>query len=195
MMLKVLLKRLAIIVLIMGLSGCSATKDVKLRNYVQDKKRVDQDLGGALGNWESSPEVRDDEDRKETRRVYVLEVSKEALTDVNVTEIEIEETMRSSSPEKLQNRVQKKKITRTTMPKLNIPSFDDDYDVTDENEVSHKFSKFIDYTVEKNDTLQKISKKFYDSYAKWHKIYDVNKTAIKNPDNIKPGIVIKIPVE
>jgi len=52
---------------------------------------------------------------------------------------------------------------------------------------------FVEYTVEKDDTLQKISKKFYDSYSKWPRIYEANKAVIPNPDKIQPGIVIQIP--
>ena len=43
--------------------------------------------------------------------------------------------------------------------------------------------------------VQKISKKFYDSYSAWPQIYEINKDVIGNPDRIKPGIVIQIPME
>ncbi|MBN1869684.1 MAG: LysM peptidoglycan-binding domain-containing protein [Candidatus Omnitrophica bacterium] len=52
-----------------------------------------------------------------------------------------------------------------------------------------------EYTVQKGDTLQKISKKFYDSYSKWPKIYEANKSVISDPDKIKPGIVLQIPMQ
>jgi len=49
------------------------------------------------------------------------------------------------------------------------------------------------YKVEKDDTLQKISKKMYGSYGKWTKIYDANKAVIKDPNFLKPGITLTIP--
>jgi nucleoid-associated protein YgaU len=49
------------------------------------------------------------------------------------------------------------------------------------------------YTVQKDDTLQKISKKIYGSYGKWYKIYEANKDKIKNPNILKPGMVLTIP--
>ena len=49
------------------------------------------------------------------------------------------------------------------------------------------------YTVQKDDTLQKISKKVYGSYGKWYKIYEANKDRIKNPNFVKPGTVLTIP--
>ena len=51
------------------------------------------------------------------------------------------------------------------------------------------------YTVQKNDTLQKISHKFYGTTRKWGLIYKNNKGIIKSPDKVYPGLRIKIPVE
>ncbi len=52
-----------------------------------------------------------------------------------------------------------------------------------------------EYTVGPNDTLQKISQKFYGSMHKWSKIYEANKDQLKGPDKIKPGQVLKIPTD
>ena len=54
---------------------------------------------------------------------------------------------------------------------------------------------FRPYTVDKDDTLQKIAKKFYDSYGKWTRIHEANKSVIPNPDRIKPGTVLQIPMD
>jgi phage tail protein X len=51
------------------------------------------------------------------------------------------------------------------------------------------------YKVQKGDTLQKISQKFYGTTKKWQKIYEANKGALKAPDKIYPGQTINIPVE
>ena len=51
-----------------------------------------------------------------------------------------------------------------------------------------------EYVVEKDDTLQKISKKVYGSYSKWTRIYDANRDVIKDPNFLKAGILLKIPV-
>lgn len=50
------------------------------------------------------------------------------------------------------------------------------------------------YTVQKNDTLQRISQKFYGTTRKWQIIYEENKSVIKNPDKVYPGMKIQIPV-
>jgi nucleoid-associated protein YgaU len=49
------------------------------------------------------------------------------------------------------------------------------------------------YVVQKDDTLQKIAKKVYGSYGKWYKIYEANKSKIKNPNILKTGTVLTIP--
>jgi len=53
---------------------------------------------------------------------------------------------------------------------------------------------FQKYTVQKGDTLQKISEKFFGTTKKWTKIYDANSEALKGPNKIYPGQVINIPV-
>jgi nucleoid-associated protein YgaU len=51
------------------------------------------------------------------------------------------------------------------------------------------------YTVQKGDTLQKISKKFYGTTKKWKKIYEANTAVLKGPDKVYPGQTINIPVD
>lgn len=53
----------------------------------------------------------------------------------------------------------------------------------------------VQYTVEKDDTLQSIAKKFYDSYNQWTRIYEANKSVIGNPDRIRAGTVLEIPMD
>ncbi len=52
---------------------------------------------------------------------------------------------------------------------------------------------YTEYKVEKNDTLQKISQKFYGTTKKWMKLYNENKDVLSSPDKIYPGLVIKVP--
>ena len=49
------------------------------------------------------------------------------------------------------------------------------------------------YTVQKGDTLSKISKQFYGDANKYKKIFDANKDQLKDPDKIQPGQVLRIP--
>jgi len=58
-----------------------------------------------------------------------------------------------------------------------------------------KSGSFQKYTVEKNDTLQKISQKFYGTTKKWAKIYEANRDVLKTPDRVYPRQVLNIPEE
>lgn len=49
------------------------------------------------------------------------------------------------------------------------------------------------YTVQKKDTLQKISSKFYGTTKKWKMLYNANTDVLKNPNKVYPGMKIKIP--
>jgi nucleoid-associated protein YgaU len=49
------------------------------------------------------------------------------------------------------------------------------------------------YTVVKGDSLSKIAKRLYGDAQQWKQIYEANKDTIKNPDQIYPGQVLKIP--
>ena len=49
------------------------------------------------------------------------------------------------------------------------------------------------YTVQKGDTLSKISKQFYGDANAYKKIFDANRDQLKDPDKIQPGQVLRIP--
>jgi nucleoid-associated protein YgaU len=49
------------------------------------------------------------------------------------------------------------------------------------------------YTVQKGDTLSKISKQFYGDANKYMKIFDANKPMLSDPNKIYPGQNLRIP--
>lgn len=51
------------------------------------------------------------------------------------------------------------------------------------------------YKVQKGETLQKISRKFYGTTKKWPLLYKANKDKLKSPDKVFPGQVLVIPGE
>jgi len=171
-----------IIGIVFILVGCG----VQMRSYTQVRERVDQEPSGNAGYLMGTAPATDTTNVKKTRKVYVVEFSKE----------EQEEDL----------------ATASNAPKTSYESFTDYYGESQESEPSQEriiLPKFedveepvfepsgpteaIEYTVEKDDTLQKISKKFYDSYAKWPRIYEANKDKLPDPNRIKPGIVLTIP--
>ena len=49
------------------------------------------------------------------------------------------------------------------------------------------------YTVQKGDTLSKISKQYYGDPDQYNRIFEANRDQLKDPDKIFPGQVLKIP--
>ncbi|MBU1147380.1 MAG: LysM peptidoglycan-binding domain-containing protein [Candidatus Omnitrophica bacterium] len=62
--------------------------------------------------------------------------------------------------------------------------------VESETKVSKK-----EYTIQKDDTLWKIARAQLGSGHRWKYLYELNKDKIKNPDKLRPGMTIVIPVE
>ena len=54
-----------------------------------------------------------------------------------------------------------------------------------------KEAKF--YTVQSGDSLSKIAKEQYGDMSKYNKIFEANKPMLKDPDEIYPGQVLRIP--
>jgi LysM repeat protein len=51
------------------------------------------------------------------------------------------------------------------------------------------------YTVVKGDTLSKIAKQHYGDANAYHRIFEANRPLLKDPDEIYPGQVLRIPAE
>lgn len=49
------------------------------------------------------------------------------------------------------------------------------------------------HLVRTGDNLWKISRKYYGSGSEWKRIYEANKTEIKNKDFLEPGTILTIP--
>lgn len=143
------------------LYGCGSS-GIHVATYAEDKPRVDQEISGVDNQGYIGGSIRSDNiaERRTTRKVYVMEVSKGAG---NIQPVEEGDASSETSKSRAADAV--------------------------------KTEHLVQYTVEKDDTLQKISQKFYNSYSKWTRIYEANKSVIPNPDRIKPGTVLQIPVD
>jgi nucleoid-associated protein YgaU len=196
-MFKNILKGSSIVLSLVFVIGC-ASKGVEVRRYVEIKDRVDQTMEGNAGYLTGVPQPEDRSAFRPTRKIYVVEVSQGDVEEETIMEESAVEESRGidgnsavidesdydeSDYDESDNFIE---VSRGSVVTSNI---DDDTD---------NFSSspsFTEYTVKKDDTLQKISKKFYDSFAKWQRIYDANKGVIDDPDRIKPGTVIQIPMD
>lgn len=165
---------------VLGLGFVFALSGCVVRTYPLTRDRVDQDLAagnrGYLKGQAPAGEVK--KEKKESRTTQVVEI--ELRSPIKF------EKMPKGKPQEIAEPVAKTEevsaqgnsgyITQSISPEIAQPSFEK-------------------YTVQKNDTLQKISKKFYGTTKKWTKIYEANKAILKAPDKIRPGQVLEIPVE
>ncbi len=213
---KDMLKRLSFAVLAFVIGGCATANSEKTagaistRAYVMDKERVDQKMEGNYGYIMGKPVAPDRSEYKKTRKIYVVEVTKEA--EVIGTPSETSSTSDSSVP-KVDTSIPADLMRETPPPAAKqtsssrqpivIPSLDDieetigsspkmkSVEAVDEQPESISLVK---YKVVKGDTLQKIAKKFYNSYSKWPRILEANEDILKDPNSIKEGMVLRIPV-
>lgn len=166
-------------VLILFIYGCGSTS-VGVATYTEDKPRVDQGMeGGNAGYLMGTPKVEDRSQYKKTRKMYVLEVSQGAA-----------DVPSAAAPSQSYDYSVPSYDEPAARPVSRVPGT-----LPMESKPSALTTRLVEYKIEKDDTLQKISKKFYDSYSKWPKIYELNKSVIKNPNVLRPGTVIQIPVE
>lgn len=157
------------------LSGCV------VRTYELTRDRVDQDLAGGNRGYLKGKVPSGQAAQKSTRTTQVVEI--ELRSPIKFEKMP-KETLR---PQSQQEAVEKETIegNRGYITKSNIPEMTEP-----ETKLAAAFKK---YTVQKGDTLQKISQKFYGTTKKWLKIYDANKDTLKGPNKVYPGQVLNIP--
>lgn len=152
------------------LSGCL------VRTYQVTKDRVDQDLtSGNRGYLKGqAPPGALEAERKPTRTLRVVEVE-------------------LGPPIKFEKKAKPKPVKEA--PVVETP---DEQILGNRGFISESQAPLVNlekYRVQKGDTLQKISQKFYGTTKNWTKIYEANKEVLKGPNKIYPGQVIDIPVE
>jgi len=136
------------------------------RTYNLTRDRVDQDLTPASGNRGYIMGVPPEpSERKSTRTTRIFEVE---LGFANKSSAKYPSTTTLA--------------TSTEEPVM--------AQGTQSNSADQNFEK---YTVGKNDTLQKISKKFYGTTKRWMKIYEANKDVLHTPNKLYPGQILNIP--
>jgi len=157
------------------LSGCT------VRSYSVVKDRVDQSLSsGNRGYLSGSRPAGEEMARPTTRSTKVVEIelrsplkfdkAKQAKAAAPAPVVEGQDYTGNQGY-----------VTESSIPES----------IETESVPSQEFEK---YTVQKNDTLQKISQKFYGTNKRYMKIFQANKDVLKAPDKIRPGQVLNIPV-
>lgn len=168
---------------VLFISGCGT-----LSTYTLDREREDQEMTGNAGYLSGTPQKPDRTQYRKTRKTYVVEIQTKGPQE---PQVEIPQVDTRIAPD-LAARPATRQDSEKASP-IRIPAIES---ISPESQaVGFPEGGFSEYTVQENDTLQKISKKFYDRYSRWQKIYDANKDVIKDPNHIKPGTTLKIPRE
>ena len=164
---------------VFGLSGCV------VRTYQVTRERVDQEITGNQGYIMGRAPEGEVKERKPTRTTKVVEIELRSP-------IKFEKMPGAKQPQA------QAAPTEGTQEELNEGNrgyiVERIISETSDTEAPSAGS-FVKYTVQKGDTLQKISQKTFGTTKKWTKIYDANKDVLKGPNQIYPGQVIKIPVD
>ncbi|MFH1191486.1 MAG: LysM peptidoglycan-binding domain-containing protein [Candidatus Omnitrophota bacterium] len=138
------------------------------RTYNLTRDRVDQELSSTSGNrgyiMGKAPEPKE---RKTTRTTRVFEI------ELGSSKSKTQASYPDTTPLSVES-IEKSEIFQPIQAKKANLSFEK-------------------YTVTKNDTLQKISKKFYGTTKSWMKIYEANKDVLRGPDKLYPGQILNIP--
>ncbi len=162
--------------LVVFFSGCV------VRTYSVTKERPDQDLNrGNKGYVEGKQPSSEPKERNTLRTTKVVEV--ELYPPI---------------------KIEKGKKKSRTHKKITAQQFGSEESTGNKGYITESYSPPIlepveivmeKYTVLRDDTLQKIAKKFYGKANNWVKIYDANKDSLKAADKIFAGQVLNVPVE
>lgn len=183
---------LSLVAVVVLSAGCG----LKAQTYVMSKERVDIQKTEGNGGFLMGNSQYQEPDKK-TRKVYILEITK-SIPESEAKRIEQEvSTSTSAVVEREAPQVQAEETPKPAARKIVIPAIKDEEAAPEVKIAAEKVTmgptEAVSYTVQKDDTLQKISKKYYGTYSGWLKIYNANKEKIKNPNLLRSGTVITIP--
>lgn len=170
----------------LGASGCA-----RITTQVVDKPRVDQELEGNRGYLVGSGPAPTQ--RKTTRRMVQTDVEMPTWEELHPwrkpakAEARVPVAAPSAAPE---YSVWEEKAPRPDTRAWQPPA------VVEEPEPALSplpSQPLATYTVEKGDTLEKISEKFYGTTRKWRRIYEANQDVLRSPNRVYPGQKLTIP--
>jgi len=159
---------------IIVLSGC-----LTMRSYTNEEPRKDLDVSGNQGclSGECEQEVRENK-LGDTRAVSVVEVEFGPRELINgIVEGKVREEVIGTEQKEEGIVLANRKMIEA---------------VSQEDLMEGVKAETQYYVVKDNDTLQKISRKFYGTTKQWNFIYETNTDVLKSPDRLYPGTQIKI---
>lgn len=162
------------------LSGCT------VRTYSAVKDRVDQEISGNQGYLTGSAPAGASAPRKFTQRT------------TRVVEIEMSSPVKFEKLKRPPEPIEQPE-TQDTLREGNrgyvegLPAAFEPAPA--ESTQGTAAAEYDTYIVKKDDTLQKVSAKFYGTTKKWAKLFEANKDKLKGPDKLRAGQELRIPRE
>lgn len=160
-------------------SGCL------VRHYTVMRPRKDLEISGNQGYISGAPPQQKKTSQPKEREVMIFEIE---LGPHKPPELESQTKPKSDSESKIRE-----------AEVVEVASLDIEEEIArpeaggrEKKSVRPK-QEYEYYTVRENDTLQKISRRFYGTDKKWQLIYEKNTDVIGQPDKIYPSLQIKIP--
>lgn len=159
-----------------------------VRTYTVEKPRVDLEINGNQGYLKGTSQKPRSPKKKlsSNRKISVLELE---LGKHNLNNT-VQESTKNNNVSKTDESLSEQVILKEPGEKTETQTLRKQVKKQKGRKKEYKL-----YTVKKNDTLQKISKKFYNTTKRWMKIYEANKDILKSPDKLYTGQVLKIPQE
>ncbi len=162
------------------LSGCA-----RINTRVVEKPRVDQEVAGNRGYLMGSGPAP--AQRRTTRQMIETNVELPTMEEMNPW-----------------RKPKAQEIPPTSAPASAVPSgpsepvrWEPPIEQLPEEEFEPSAPAAVTggtpYTVQKGDTLQKISQKFYGTTRKWNRIYEANRNVLRSPNRVYPGQKLVIP--
>ncbi len=161
---------LACFLMIIFVTGCT------VRTYTVTRQRTDQDLNSGNRGYVQGKSIPADPKRDTTKKEKVVEVEWH-------WPFKFERLKKAPD----QKEPKEAKLDESVADTVEVQDI-----VLDTQSAAQTYES---YTVMKDDTLQKISEKFYGTTKRWNEIYELNKDVLKSPDKLYPGKTIKIPAK
>lgn len=188
--------------MLLGINGCA--KRIEITTI--EKERVDQNLSEGNKGYITGtpPPVEESKERQVKREIYQVTVDLPPYPEWKKYHNEDKELWGNrgyvyggpkikqlpqqpaqETPAPIVLPEEKTELEETSQPEMVLP-----YRTKSETKTAVSYTT---YTVQKGDSLGKISKIVYGTADKWKIIYDANKDTLKNPNKIYPGQKLKIP--
>ena len=172
----------ALFVLAFALTGCS-----RITTQVVEKPRVDQEIQGNRGYLMGSAPNAEAGKRKATRKIIQTDIELPTGSEMNPWK-------RAGQPKK-----QAAPAFQPAMTPARPAPVQRDLQEEEESAPTNispretTTAPASTYTVQKGDTLDKISAKVYGSSKHWRMIYEANQDKLKSASKIYPGQKLLIP--